>query len=198
MVRWKISRLATHKHPRLKAAHHLGEMLMDGIRARLPRLLQREELRLTLLRCHRIARPQRGIDRLQVLGIETNLIQGIMCDSESTVHTASKAVQQRLCSPPFWACRLRSSESRTSCKASRIRTPGGRSGPPWLSLRIPRTAAQYPSTTPPASSSTGALPGGATPRVPGAQGAAVAASDGSRSEERRVGKECRSRWSPYH
>src|SRR2546430_13277316 len=23
-------------------------------------------------------------------------------------------------------------------------------------------------------------------------------SDGSRSEERRVGKECRSRWSPYH
>ena len=22
--------------------------------------------------------------------------------------------------------------------------------------------------------------------------------DGSRSEERRVGKECRSRWSPYH
>ena len=23
-------------------------------------------------------------------------------------------------------------------------------------------------------------------------------SDGNRSEERRVGKECRSRWSPYH
>ena len=26
----------------------------------------------------------------------------------------------------------------------------------------------------------------------------LAASAGSRSEERRVGKECRSRWSPYH
>ena len=26
----------------------------------------------------------------------------------------------------------------------------------------------------------------------------VAATDGVRSEERRVGKECRSRWSPYH
>src|SRR5262245_64346148 len=25
-----------------------------------------------------------------------------------------------------------------------------------------------------------------------------ASTDGSRSEERRVGKECRSRWSPYH
>src|SRR3712207_9120250 len=27
---------------------------------------------------------------------------------------------------------------------------------------------------------------------------AVVTSDGLRSEERRVGKECRSRWSPYH
>ena len=26
----------------------------------------------------------------------------------------------------------------------------------------------------------------------------AAAQDGGRSEERRVGKECRSRWSPYH
>src|SRR2546426_12200755 len=28
--------------------------------------------------------------------------------------------------------------------------------------------------------------------------AEVAGSEGKRSEERRVGKECRSRWSPYH
>lgn len=77
IVRGKISRLATHKHPRLKAAQHRGDMLMDGIRARLPHLLQREELRLTLLRCHRIARLQSGIDRLQVLGRETNVLQGI-------------------------------------------------------------------------------------------------------------------------
>ena len=27
---------------------------------------------------------------------------------------------------------------------------------------------------------------------------ASASTDGTRSEERRVGKECRSRWSPYH
>ena len=26
----------------------------------------------------------------------------------------------------------------------------------------------------------------------------IVVDDGSRSEERRVGKECRSRWSPYH
>ena len=29
-------------------------------------------------------------------------------------------------------------------------------------------------------------------------GAALLAKNGMRSEERRVGKECRSRWSPYH
>ena len=29
-------------------------------------------------------------------------------------------------------------------------------------------------------------------------GTHTVAADGSRSEERRVGKECRSRWSPYH
>ena len=31
-----------------------------------------------------------------------------------------------------------------------------------------------------------------------ARGPALANRDGGRSEERRVGKECRSRWSPYH
>lgn len=35
-------------------------------------------------------------------------------------------------------------------------------------------------------------PGGLFLALPGAR------ADGHRSEERRVGKECRSRWSPYH
>ena len=30
------------------------------------------------------------------------------------------------------------------------------------------------------------------------EGASVPSSERDRSEERRVGKECRSRWSPYH
>ena len=48
IVGWKISRLASHKYPRLKAAHHLGAMLLNGVGAGLPRLLQRDEPRLTL------------------------------------------------------------------------------------------------------------------------------------------------------
>src|SRR5256885_17249717 len=39
----------------------------------------------------------------------------------------------------------------------------------------------------------GAVVGGARGRLGGRLG-----SDAARSEERRVGKECRSRWSPYH
>jgi len=154
-------------------------MRMDGIRARLPRLLQREALRLTLLRCHRSARPPSGIDRGPVLGLSAHVLHGLTCDLASTVHTARQPVPQRLCSPPLWACRWRSSASRTSCTASRIRQPGGRRGPPWLSWSIPRTAAPYPSTPSPASSSPGACLVVAKPRAPGAQGAAGAASDGS-------------------
>jgi hypothetical protein len=33
IVGWTISRLASHKHPRLKAAHYLGEMLLNGVGA---------------------------------------------------------------------------------------------------------------------------------------------------------------------
>src|SRR5437879_250201 len=49
IVGGKISRLASHKQPRLTAAHHLGEMLLNGVGACLPRLLQRDEPRLPLL-----------------------------------------------------------------------------------------------------------------------------------------------------
>src|SRR6266849_5660102 len=66
----------------------------------------------------------------------------------------------------------------------------------------PATAAPA-SAGPGASTATPAQPHAATPAETG--GAAPGTSDvillgevGSRSEERRVGKECRSRWSPYH
>jgi hypothetical protein len=75
--RGTISRLTTHQHPRLTAAHQLGAMLMDGGGARLPRLLPREQRRLTLRRWHGSARLQRGLDRLQGVGLAAPLVQGI-------------------------------------------------------------------------------------------------------------------------
>ena len=73
----KLSRLAPHNQPRFKAAHHLGKMLLNGICAGLPLLLQRDEPRLTLCPRGRGARPQDTIHCLQVLGVETHVRQGI-------------------------------------------------------------------------------------------------------------------------
>ena len=47
----------------------------------------------------------------------------------------------------------------------------------------------------PGQDSPGALPPPATGSTPAG---ATASAPAARSEERRVGKECRSRWSPYH
>ena len=77
IVGWKISLLASHKQSRCKAAHYLGEMLFNGIGAGLPRLLQRDEPRLTLLSWGRVARSQEAINRLQVPSVEAHLLQGI-------------------------------------------------------------------------------------------------------------------------
>src|SRR5262249_5377340 len=119
-----------------------------------PRLPQRDELPLTLFPCGLLARPQGTIHCLQVFDVLGHLRQGLACDIQSAVNATDETFQPRLCTPPFCACRLRSSDARTSCNASLIRTPGGCSGPPWSSLSIPRTAAQYPNTTSPASSVT--------------------------------------------
>src|SRR3989449_4164590 len=158
IVCWKIGLLSPHKQPRLKTAHHLGKLLVHGVHACLPLLPQRDELGLTLLPCGFVARLQEAIDGSQVLDIVPHLRQGLTGAFHAAVNTTSQTLQQRLGTPPFLASRLRSSDSRTSCNASLIRTPGGCSGPPWSSLRIPRTAAPYPNTTSPASSLTAGSP----------------------------------------
>jgi hypothetical protein len=61
---------------------------------------------------------------------------------QSAVDAVGQAAEVLLGEPPFCASKLRRSESRTSFKASAIRRPGGWSGPPWSSLRMPRTAVQ--------------------------------------------------------
>src|SRR2546426_12630865 len=52
---------------------------------------------------------------------------------------------------------------------------------------------------PPRSRSRGAIPRGGGPKTSlTAAPSAITIGPAMRSEERRVGKECRSRWSPYH
>ncbi len=61
---------------------------------------------------------------------------------ETPVDATGQAAELLLGEPPFCYSTFRRIESRTSLKASAIRNPGGSSGPPWSSLRMPRTAAQ--------------------------------------------------------
>src|SRR5712691_200835 len=190
IVFWEIGRLTTHKQPRLKTAHHLGKLLVHGVSACLPGLPQQDELPLTLFPCGRSARHQGALHGLQILDVVANLPQDPTYDFQSAVNATLQTCQQRLCTPPFCACTLRSSESRTSCHASLMRRPGGCSGPPRLSLSIPRTAAQEPRTTSPASSATPGSPTAAQPvasralsvrtkpRSLDAQGAGACASGG--------------------
>src|SRR5438552_3730600 len=113
----KIGRLATHKQPRLKTAHHLGTLLVHGGSACLPRLPQRDELPLTLFPCGLLARPQSTLHCLQGLDVLGNVLQGLAGDIQSAVNATDETFQPRLCTPPFCACRLRSSDARTSCNS---------------------------------------------------------------------------------
>src|SRR5262249_44606336 len=72
---------------------------------------------------------------------------------EALVDTRRQATQLRLREAPFPAARFRPMDRLTSVSAALISSPGGWSGPPWSLLRMPRTAAQYSSTTSPAGSS---------------------------------------------
>src|SRR4029450_3038844 len=138
IVCWKIGFLSPHKQPRLKTAHHLGKLLVHGVNACLPLLPQRDELGLTLLPGGFVARLQEAINGSQVLDIVPHLRQGLTGAFHAAVNTTSQTLQQRLGTPPFLASRVRSSDARTSCNASLIRTPGGWSGQPWTSVRILR------------------------------------------------------------
>jgi hypothetical protein len=61
---------------------------------------------------------------------------------QAAVNTCRQPLQLRFGEPPFFTDRLRVSDACTSPSASAMRNPGGWSGPPWSSLRMPRIMAQ--------------------------------------------------------
>src|SRR5262249_12405295 len=61
---------------------------------------------------------------------------------QSPVDASGQTAELLFCKYPFFESKFLWIDSRTSSKASSIRRPGGWRGPPWSSLRIPRTAAR--------------------------------------------------------
>src|SRR5262249_43830445 len=101
---------------------------------------------------------------------------------QALVDARRQAAQLRLREAPVSAARFRPSDCLTSVSASLISNPGGWSGPPGSLLRMPRTAAQYPSTTSPDGSS------GAVTATPFSAEAAPSGTDACRrfSTERSI------------
>src|SRR5439155_7083756 len=115
-------------HPQIppqKTAHHRGKLLLNAVSAALPLLPQHDELRLPLLLWGLVTGSQGAIRCSQVLDILPHLLEGLTCNRQAAVNASGQTLQQHLCTPPFWASKLRSSDSRTSSNASLIRKPAG-------------------------------------------------------------------------
>ena len=82
------------------------------------------------------------IDLLEILDVISNRLLLVSNFIQAPVYALGQAAKLLFCKPPFFASKLRWIESRTSFNAAVIRSPGGFRGPPWSSLRMPRTAVQ--------------------------------------------------------
>src|SRR5271157_2368760 len=82
------------------------------------------------------------IDLLEILDVVSNRLLLVANFIQAPVYARGQAAKLLFCKPPFFAAKLRWIESRTSFNAAVIRSPGGFRGPPWSSLRMPRTAVQ--------------------------------------------------------
>ena len=126
-----------------EAPHHAGHLLRGSDRRRPPR---RVEDRVEVGLDAEADRPAAGSRVAATSRIVSTCRRIASCSgltrSRPLSMQAGQPAQLRLREPPFFASRFRPSDCRTSSNASAIRNPGGWSGPPWSSLRMPRTAAQ--------------------------------------------------------
>ena len=124
-----------------KAEHHRRHVVPNRILGLLELIDQLLELLLSLraIRGPRFEGRRQLRDDRDVVSDDLLLLR----DCVQTAFDASEqAAELRFREPPFFSSKFRWIDAPTSCNASAIRKPGGSSGPPWSSLRMPRTAVQ--------------------------------------------------------
>jgi hypothetical protein len=136
-----LERALADEKPGEKADHHRSHVLANRVLRALEMIDQCFVLLLAIGAALRTRLQGRGYF-LDVLDILPDWLLLGLDMLQSPVNAPGQAAQLLLCEPPFCTSKFRWIDSRTSCKASAMRRPGGWSGPPWSSLRIPRTAAQ--------------------------------------------------------
>jgi hypothetical protein len=125
----------------VEAAHHPGHVRQYRAIA----TIEAEEnlLKGSLAPCASpVLRIQGRADLYDLLDVSADFLLLGPDEIQASVNARGQPFQLRLGESPLFTARLRSSDVRTSPSASAIRNPGGCSGPPWSSLRMPRTAAQ--------------------------------------------------------
>jgi hypothetical protein len=125
----------------VNAYHHPDHMLVDRIVVSLEAREDRLEVGLTRARGTAGGGQGRG-DLGDRLDVALDRFPFRLHQVQTAVDPSRQSAQLRLREPPFFAAKFRSIDSRTSSNAQAIRIPGGWSGPPWSSLRMPRTAEQ--------------------------------------------------------
>ena len=141
VVTRQVRLVTTDEQSRLEAPHHRRHLPPDRVRFGSQAISQRREDHATLIARAAGRIESRGdLDDLVdvLLGRDLRLLDRI----KSPVDEPGQAAQERFTTPPFFAPRFRPRDCRTSPNASAIRSPGGWRGPPWSSLRMPRTAQQ--------------------------------------------------------
>ena len=135
-----LSRFVTSdEQTRLETPHHPRHLPPDWVRLGAQAIDHRLEECLTLL-ARAARRVERGPHLNDLAHALPNRDLRLPDRLQSPVNEPRLTAQQRLGLPPFFAPTTRPKDCRTSPNASAIRKPGGWSGPPWSSLRMPRTA----------------------------------------------------------
>ncbi len=133
--------VTTDEKTRLEALHHRRHLASDRVRSGSQAIAERLEEGSTLFaRAARRVEDGGNLDDLAHTLSDRDL--RLLDRIKSPVDEPGQATQERLGSPPFFAPRFRPRDCLTSPRAWAIRKPGGWRGPPWPSLRMPRTAQQ--------------------------------------------------------
>ena len=133
--------ITADEQARLEAPHHRRHLPPDRVRLGSQAISQRREDDATLFAWAAGRIESRG-DLDDLVNVLSDRDPRLLDRIQSPVDEPGQAAQERFTAPPFLAPRSRPRDCRTSSSASAIRSPGGFSGPPWSSLRMPRTAQQ--------------------------------------------------------
>src|ERR1700734_1278206 len=137
---------AVDEQPGGEALHHARHMVVDGRRFGSKPGRDLVEVRPALPGRTGVW-IERTEDEAELDDVPGPLAQGCRRRGEPVLDALRKRHQLAIAGPPFFDATQRWSESRTWPSASAIRRPGGSSGPPWSSFRIPRIPAAYSRTT---------------------------------------------------